>query len=192
MDYSLAAFILLIIGLSLVFVEVFIPSGGVLMIISISCIAGAIWSGHAAWYETSAYKFWIFLTSTLLLIPVVVVLAVYYLPRTGMGKKILLEAPELDDVTPFQEEQERLKKLIGMKGKTVSLLKPSGMVLIEGERFDCQTEGGILTPGSTVKVIDVRERRLIVRETDEQLESPTGQADASGSYDFEIPENEES
>ncbi len=193
MDYSLIAFILLIIGLSLVFVEIFIPSGGMLMFLSLCCIGGSIWAGYAEWYETRPQLFWTFTGSSLVLMPIVAGVAIYYLPRTAIGKRILLQAPKLEDVTPFSEQQEHLKSLIGTEGVTASLLKPSGMALINGERLDCQSEGGILSPETPIVVIDVKEMRLIVRQIDELSEANSEQEvkKKRDEYDFEVPENEE-
>ncbi len=81
MDYSLIAFILLAIGLLLVFVEIFIPSGGMLMFLSVCCIGGSIWAGYAEWYATSPQTFWLFTGSSLFLMPLVAGIALYYLPR---------------------------------------------------------------------------------------------------------------
>ena len=192
MDYAVIAFILLFIGLLLVFVEIFIPSGGILMILSLLCIGGSIWAGYTEWYEETPQYFWIFTGSSIFLIPVVAAFGLYILPRTAIGQKILLQAPKLEDVTPFSKEQERLKQLVGMEGITVSLLKPSGMVLIDGERLDCQSEGGFISPDTPIVVINVREKRLIVRQIEKLTEKTDQDKKTAGNeLDFEVPENED-
>ena len=59
-----------------------------------------------------------------------------------------------------------LRKLIGKRGLTLSILRPSGFVLIEGESYDCQgTRPWIIEEGASVIVTGVlMDRFLQVRE----------------------------
>jgi membrane-bound serine protease (ClpP class) len=97
------------------------------------------------------------------LIPSALSGALYVLPRTEFGKQVLLEAPDLDEVTPYQEEQRQLQRLVGHVGKTLTLLNPGGLVLVDGTRQHCESEGIMLEAGLPVEVIAVKGNRVVVR-----------------------------
>ncbi|MEM6767923.1 MAG: NfeD family protein [Bacteroidota bacterium] len=64
------------------------------------------------------------------------------------------------------ENVEQLKRLVGKEGITLSTLRPSGYVLIEGELYDCQGEQSKITEkGVTVEVTGILMNRFLhVRE----------------------------
>ena len=89
--------------------------------------------------------------------------SLYILPQTEFGKQVLLEAPDLEEVTPYQEEQRQLQRLVGHVGKTLTLLNPGGLVLVDGTRQHCESEGNMLEAGVPVEVIAVKGNRVVVR-----------------------------
>jgi membrane-bound serine protease (ClpP class) len=60
-------------------------------------------------------------------------------------------------------EEEELAPLVGSEGVARSDLRPVGIVLIDGQRVDCITEGAMIDSGARVKVIAVEGNRVIVR-----------------------------
>ena len=160
---SLVAVGLLILGLALIVAEICIPSGGLITIFSVCCFLGSGWFAWQAWGNTSPTIWWSYVGGVLVLVPVTLALALYILPRTSFGKRILLEAPTLEEVTPYQREQQRLASLIGKSGKTLTLLSPGGLVLVEGERMHAETRGLLLEPGEMVKVVAVKGNRIVVQ-----------------------------
>ena len=54
--------------------------------------------------------------------------------------------------------------LIGSRGTTVSVLRPSGAAEIEGTRFTVVTEGSFLAPNMPIEVVKVQGSRIVVRE----------------------------
>ena len=56
---------------------------------------------------------------------------------------------------PYQVNQE-LEQLRGRIGRTMSALRPAGMVDFDGRRIDTITEGMMVDPGQLVRCIDVR------------------------------------
>lgn len=162
MDHSSLAILLLVLGLALLMAEVFIPSGGMISILSLVCLAGSVWSASRAWWTTNPTYFWIYLAVTALLVPLTIGGAVFLLQRTGFGRRILLEAPTLEEVTPYLQERQHLQQLVGKPGKTLTLLNPGGLVLVEGERMHCESPGMVIDPGEAVDVIAVKGNRLVV------------------------------
>ncbi len=54
-------------------------------------------------------------------------------------------------------------ELLDKTGIAKSALRPSGTALIDGERVDVITEGGLIEPGTPVKVVAVEGLRVVVR-----------------------------
>jgi membrane-bound ClpP family serine protease len=56
-----------------------------------------------------------------------------------------------------------LSKFIGRIGKTLTLLTPGGLMMVDGERFHCESEGVIIDSGEDVRIVSVKGNRLVVR-----------------------------
>lgn len=52
--------------------------------------------------------------------------------------------------------------LVGRKGETLSILRPSGMAIIDGKRYDVVADGDYVEKDSPVEVSAVDGRRIIV------------------------------
>lgn len=205
MDYPTLAFLLLVLGLALLAAEVFIPSGGMIFILALVCLAGSIWSASRAWWTSNPTYFWIYLAVAAVLVPVSVGGAVFALQRTGLGRRILLEAPTLEEVTPYLQEQQHLQQMVGKTGKTITLLSPGGLVLVEGERFHCESPGMMIESGEAVDVIAIKGNRLVVRpavhkpdepapaepSTEPQVadKTPEPASDEQSPLDFDFPQS---
>src|SRR4051812_45249034 len=94
------AILLLLIGCALVVLEVFIPSGGIISILSaiafIASIVIASWEGPTTGPVTGLA----FGAVTVLAVPALVAAAFKYWPKTRMGKAFLGELPREDEIVP--------------------------------------------------------------------------------------------
>ena len=151
------------------FAEVFIPSGGAILVMSLSCLGGALWCGFNAWWDTNPRLWWAFLVSTFIMIPFCLSLALWIFPKTPFGKRILLNAPNLNEVTAYQSETEQLAELVGETGKTSTPTNPSGFVQLNGVRYHCETPGLMLDTNIEVEVIGVKGNRLVVQPVNTPL-----------------------
>ncbi|MFM2093761.1 MAG: hypothetical protein RIS70_885, partial [Planctomycetota bacterium] len=159
--------ILLGIGLLIIGIEMFVPSGGLLGILSGLCILGAIIVGF-----TASLKFGLLmLIMVSVLLPVVFVLAVRYWPSTPIGRLIMIRPPTSDEVLPDAEARRNLQRLIGKWGIAKCQMLPGGVVTVEGRSYDAITDGTPVDPGQKVQVIAVRMNRLEVR-LDDRPEDP--------------------
>ncbi|HET6425740.1 MAG TPA: NfeD family protein [Planctomycetaceae bacterium] len=162
-NYAVFALLLLIAGVAVLVTEVFVPSGGILAIITTCLLVSSLFCAYAAWYDTMPFVFWGFVGLVVLAVPTSLGSAFYILPQTTAGKRALLEAPDLAAVEPFPGETVRLRKLIGQFGTTLSLLNPGGLVVVNQERLHATSEGLIIDPKTSVEIIDVRGHRIVVR-----------------------------
>ena len=164
------AVLLLLVSMVLLFAEVLIPSGGLLFFGSMVALGCSVWAACTAWGHSSPVAFWAFVMCSLVLLPASVGAAVQVWPHTPMGKS--MEPPTAEEVTPFVMEQQRLSRMIGQVGETVTPLNPAGMLLIGGERIHCFSEGMIVESGSRVRVLAVQGNRVMVRPLSAKELSP--------------------
>ncbi len=57
-----------------------------------------------------------------------------------------------------------LRGLVGKTGKTVTVLRPAGCVLVDGRRFDVVSNGEFIEPDTDVVVTEVEGNRIVVKE----------------------------
>ncbi len=163
MEPAYLAVALLVLGLTLIICEVFIPSAGLIAAFRDIVLCGSVVAAWQAWWYDKPGYFAIYAIALLVLIPSALSGALYLLPRTEFGRQVLLEAPALDEVTPYQEEQRQLQRLVGQIGKTLTLLNPGGLVLVDGTRQHCESEGILLEAGTPVEIVAVKGNRVVVR-----------------------------
>jgi membrane-bound serine protease (ClpP class) len=158
MDYLGIALVLIGVGAVLLAAEVLVPTGGIFIVGSLVFFAVAV--GMILYYG-----------STIEGVVAVTALAVG-LPLSGYmavsaWRKMSLSA-DLDSgaaPVPAAVEADAVK---GRVGKTVSPMRPSGTVEIDGKRHDALTEGTMLDAGVWVRCVDVKRGQVIVRALEAQ------------------------
>ena len=150
--------LLLAFGLILLIAEIFIPSGGLIGLLALCCMALSLWRA----FEQSTDLGLMFLLADFLLMPMAVVLGVYLWPRTPLAKRVLLKPPAPEEIEASHSGQ-RLDHLVGQLGRALTPLRPSGMVDFDGRRLDGLAEEGLIPPGSLIRAVRVRGGQLIVR-----------------------------
>ncbi len=143
---------------ALIVAEVFVPSGGLISIMAIICLAG----GVAIFFRQSTAMGWVGIAVAVVMIPSVLVGAYKILPKTKFGQRVTLAPPKRDqgDAIPDTEE---LKKMLGKMGMVISTMRPVGMCDFSGRRLECVAEAGFVEKGKQVKVIRVESTQLTVR-----------------------------
>jgi membrane-bound ClpP family serine protease len=164
MPYWIATILLLLLATALAILEVFFPSAGVLAFLSAVALISAIVMGfyQGVWFGIVAIPVAL---GTLL---AAVALGFKYWPKTAMGKRALLIAPNRDEVLPDEPERDFLRTLIGRTGRAKSKLLLSGVVTIAGRTIDAESESMPVEEGQLVKVIQVRGSCLVVRPIEEE------------------------
>ena len=93
-------------------------------------------------------------------IGVVASVARRWLPSAPVFRNVLLAPPAADGDL---DDSDRLAGLIGTEGMTTTRLAPAGKARLAGTVYDVTAEGGLIEPGTAVRVVDVRGRRVVVR-----------------------------
>jgi membrane-bound serine protease (ClpP class) len=157
--------LLLLLGLLLLFLEVFVPTGGVLGFISLAAIIASI---VLAFYHRGLEIGFVFLAVAAVAVPSVLMIAFRWWPLTPMGKRLLLGVPDGKNLLPDSPQRRKLRELVGKVGVAKTLMLPSGAVLVDGMTVDAVSEGMPIEAGQRVKVIDVHGNRVLVHPSDEE------------------------
>lgn len=154
--------LLILVGLTLLVAELFLPSGGVLFFLAITAIVvGVVWIFTAPESEGGGVTAGLITVVALsILLPTAIALGVYWYPHTALGRRVMLAKP---DSGKSLAEALELDKYRGSYGKTLTPHQPSGVTLIDGRRIDSISEGMYLDAGQVVKVVGVQGVQLVVR-----------------------------
>ena len=151
------AIALITIGAALIFLELFIPSGGLIGIASVGCFIGATYLGYQAG-ETAGMAT---LCSSVVVIGVMIYLALKVWPYTPMGKNAI---PTDED--PASAITKPLEHLVGLRGVSTSSLMPNGRIELDGKTYDAVSPGTIIEEGAAIEVLSIESNRILVTQVD--------------------------
>ena len=178
MSYLLLSIIGILVAIVLLTVEVFLPTAGTVGIVALLVAIGAV---AAAFLHSVMYGS-IFLLLIVVAIPFLFAAAVKIWPHTPIGRMILIGDIKKENVMPKDSHYIRVADQIGKIGVAHTKMYPSGIVIIDDEKFDALTKGFPIEAGESVKVVSVEANRL-------QVQKHTGGNDAKDS-DSETPDGE--
>jgi len=136
-------------ALAILVLEVFVPSGGVLAVVGGLGLLSSIYYG---------FEINLFLGIGQILVSIIAVPFMFYY---GL-KKITLNK-KLDTKEGFHSDKSGMDHLIDKQGVTLTSLRPSGAIIIDGKRFDVVTEGEMIDKDTPVKVTKIEGARIVVR-----------------------------
>ena len=177
MDLWLVSILLLGLGIGLIFLELFVPSGGVIGILAACSLIAAVILA----YVSGGMAFGtIILCITAIALPVSIGAAIRMWPKTPMGRAILSKPPTSEEVLPNNENYEILKTLKGRRGKAKTEMLPGGIVVIDHREYDAISVGIPIKKGQTVQVVDVEANNVVVRPAgdDEPIDATQPEQDA--------------
>ena len=158
MDYWVWSILLLLTALGLGFLELFVPSGGVLAVLAILAILGCL-----------VFAFMHHLAFGLVMLILIVAglpFLVWYMLKiwqsTPIGRRMLLDPAEDPALAP-DAVIEHHKSLLGKTGTAKSLMMPGGIIEIAGRSYDAVSEGLPIDPHTPVEVVHVDGINLTVR-----------------------------
>jgi membrane-bound ClpP family serine protease len=158
----------LTLGLSLIVLEVFIPSGGLIGLLSLGLIVVSIWLA----FSQSMLLGVKFLAVLAVGLPIALGVAVRVWPHTPIGRWMFLRPPSQDEVESAPAPiagGTRLEYLIGRHGRSLTPLRPSGVIELDGRRIDALAEEGFVAANLLVQVVQIRAGQAIVRAATESF-----------------------
>jgi membrane-bound serine protease (ClpP class) len=159
-NYLVLAYLLIVVGFVLMAAELFIPSFGILTVLSIAAIGGGIFM---VFYYGDATLGVLTLVGVFIALPTLGSVVLHIWPRTALGRRFVLAAPGEEETLASTAINKELEQLRGRLGRALSPLRPSGVVDFDGQHVDCLTEGMMVEEGEWVRCLDVRAGRVLVR-----------------------------
>lgn len=157
---------LFLVGLAVLVLEVFVPSGGVLGFLSVLAIGAAIVTAFVEQGPT----FGAAVTGVaFLVVPAVLAAAFRLFPETPLGRRVLPPPPGADDVQPRADRRRHLAALVGRRGRTTGELVPWGEVEIDGVACEARSEAGPIAAGAAVEVVGAEAAAVVVRPLTAEL-----------------------
>jgi len=155
------AYVLIILGILMLVAELFLPTSGVLVVLSLCAIVfGVVMTFIYGEDPTTGV---ITLVCVFIALPLLGGLVFHYWPKTRVGRQFFLNGPDEDATIASMPVNTELESLRGRFGRAISALRPAGVVEFDGKRIDTITEGMMVDPGQWVRCIDVKAGKVIVR-----------------------------
>ncbi len=163
--------LLFFLGFTALFIELLVPAVGTIGGTGIICMVA---STVLAYRNFGSPVGTIFLVGTLVGTPALVLVGLKMFPKTFVGKKLILgdAQDQQRGFTSYSGEQYR--GLAGKQGTALTMLRPSGMVMIDDRKYSVVTGGDLIEKGSRVRVVKVEGSRIVVR----RLKASDGSAGA--------------
>ena len=151
----------------LLFIELFVPSGGIIgMVAGVVAIAGVVffWRESTTWGLSATL-------GVLILGPCAVGFMLKVYPETSIGRKLILGGSKSEEEALMASAQSRAEELderlalVGLTGESINELRPVGEVRINGKRYETLAESGVIEPGVEIVVVSIVDNQIKVRPT---------------------------
>ncbi len=152
MPPELVGILVYLLGLALLFLELFIPSGGILGVSGTVCTIYGIW-------QLISWNGWVGGVVICLTCLYIYGIIKFWARRVTMTK-------DLSGADSTSEESAPVD-LLGCEGVTTTVLRPAGYADIGGRRIQVVTEGRFLPKGTKVRVTQVVGNRVVVAGVEE-------------------------
>ena len=149
--------VLLILGIIFIVIEFFIVSGFIGILGGLSILVSLLLAG---------YDFGQMAISIAISFVVAIIAAIYLFKsiakERGLFNKLVLK--DRSSTSLGYTSTNNREDLIGEKGKTLTPLRPSGIVMINNERLDVVSQGDFVDSDKEIEVIIVEGSRIVVQE----------------------------
>jgi len=147
---SFFSFLFIAIGLSCLFLELFIVSFGVLGTVGAGC---CIFGIYGLFHQEQFLLAWIAILGT--------VGGSFWSVRYWLKKMYHRTALQPDVST---RSNESIDRLLGTEGKTLSELRPAGIAIVDGKKVDVVSAGSFIPTGTPIRVVDTSGNRIVVQK----------------------------
>lgn len=152
---------LFVFGIIFILIEAFIPGFGVFGIAGLMAVIISIVLAAAS----TTLGIYMLLIS-FIIAGIAGYLAFKYFQRKGILKSFILSSSATRE-SGYSSSKD-YSYLLGKKGQAATPMRPSGMVEIEGKRYDAVSEGGYISTGESVEVIKVEGYRIVVHKLNKE------------------------
>ncbi|MDR2360450.1 MAG: hypothetical protein LBD85_04100 [Oscillospiraceae bacterium] len=152
-----AAIVFLIVGIVLITAECFIPGFGVFGILGIVSLIASIILFSDAWWQAAVM---------IVILLALVITAVALLSRLAAQGKLqhkLFLSISASSALGFDSTRD-YSGLVGFDGVSQTILRPAGVAVIRGARYDVVTQGEYIEKGVRLTVLSVEGNRIVVEK----------------------------
>ena len=149
---------LFVLALILFFLEIFVP-GGILAILGVILLVVACVIGYNDYGGTTAMV--IFFTSATLSL-IMFFVEIWLIQHKRFGKFIRLDKTISGSSL---KPQAKAEEIVGKTGETLTIMAPTGMIIVDGKKYEAFSQSGLLEEAVPVEVVRVDNFRLIVKKT---------------------------
>ncbi|AXF54686.1 NfeD family protein [Salicibibacter kimchii] len=153
---GMEAIILLILGLILIGVEIVFTGFGIFGLMGLGSIIGSIFMAS---FDTTQILFSVFIA--MVVIVIATILLFKYFGKIGFMQKLVLQ--NASEAAEDGNETVTDDAFIGQIGRSLTPLRPSGLMVLAGEHYDVVTDGVYVEADRDVQVISVSGPRIVVR-----------------------------
>ncbi|MGI5899831.1 MAG: NfeD family protein [Christensenellales bacterium] len=147
----------LIVGIVLIGIEIFLPGFG------IPGITGIVLTTIGIIILTdSPLTALVLILAILAILGILIAIAIRSAKKGRIAESPLILKEELDKESGFSSASD-MEYFVGRSGVAATDLRPSGIADFDGVKLDVVTEGSFLEKGSTLVIISVEGRRIVVR-----------------------------
>lgn len=156
---GVVSILLLVIGIVLIIMEIFVIPG-----FGISGIAGmvAVLVSLVIASPNPATAVWSVLIALTIAVAIIIFTLKNKKTRKFWHRLILFQKSEKDQ--GYISADPSLQKYLAAKGVALTVLRPAGSAMINGDKVDVVTSGEFIEPGSEVEVVLIEGTRVVVRE----------------------------
>jgi len=155
-DYSWIPLLCIAAGLILIIIEMFHPGFGVPGVMGIVLLTAGI-----ILYAKTVLQALILIAVVLAVLGAALALVLQSASKGRLAKHIVLDSTVDDDVR-FSATDD-LSYLVGSEGRTLSVLRPSGIADFNGVRLDVVSEGEYIPKGTLVFIDKIEGNRIVVK-----------------------------
>lgn len=139
-------------GVAAIWVELFVPSFGIISLAGVGIIATAVVMA----FRTLPYPWGVVVLVTAMVVPPAVLLTLLKrFSRSPWGRRMIL-------TTTLAEEEEPIP--VGARGQSLTALHPGGYAMVNDRKVSAVTRGEFIAPDCPVVVVSRRGADIVVRE----------------------------
>mgnify|MGYP001232696048 CR=1 FL=1 len=165
------AFIFIGIALALFFVEIFVPSGGLIALVGALSVVASLIAFFMHDVNTGLVATGVYIIFG----PILGWIAFKIWASSPLAKRMILGGIVEEDSDEAKQRarartekrNEELQLLVGQIGESITVLRPVGVVRIDGQRIDAMAETGTIESNTPIEVVSVYDNQIKVRKISE-------------------------
>ncbi|MEO0476219.1 MAG: NfeD family protein, partial [Planctomycetota bacterium] len=139
------------VAITLLVLEAFLPSGGVLGVLAGICAL----AGIVMFFRFDTMWGMVSMAVALMATPFIIGAMLWVWPNTPIGRALTLDAEQERVNVDRRGDDSDGAITVGLEGEALTELRPVGACRLDGQRIDCISQAGVIEKGTKVRVVGV-------------------------------------